>query len=464
MNEHTPDDDLQALRAADPAAGVEVPSSLRARIAALPDGSASESGPVPLRRPRRWLLPVAAAGAVIAAIGGGYVWGTGGVDLTPPAAPMAVATGTPDDPGAPIGLGGGAPGAAQGARGDLATPMSAVGSAEFGASTTWGYGWGPYSSRQRFSVPEFETTPGEAEVFALDGAAHYSSQEAARVAAELGIPGDVQDFTAAGQPGWIVGDMSGPYLLLMPTGGADLDFRTAVTDPTAACHVAVSPGYPPISGAAPRVVDAFYAEVNQCLADTPLPTDAQARDALRSYLAVVGLDEADVQITVTPYDEQRVAHVTATRLVGSDATEVTISVTASAEGLLFGQGPTADIVSLGTYDIVSPAEAAARLNDPAFSPRLVSQPDHEGDYPDYTAPTAPPAVPEAGAPVPWPVAEREIVSARRGLALVHGADDVRYLAPAYEFTADDGTVWSVTALAEAELDTTSTGWSGGWWW
>lgn len=461
MNEHTPDDDIQALRAADPAAGVEAPTSLRARIATLSDGSASESGPVELRRPRRWLLPVAAAGAVIAAIGGGYVWGTGGVDLTPPAAPMAVATGTPDDPGAPIGLGGGAPGAA--GEGGVSGASVATG-AEFSMSTTWGPGWGISSSRQRFSVPDFDTAPGEAEVFALDGAAHYSEQEAARVAAELGIPGDVQDFTAAGQPGWIVGDMSGPYLLLMPTGGADLSFRTAVTDPTAACHVAVSPGYPPISSAAPRVVDSFYVEVNQCLADTPLPTDAQARDALRSYLSVVGLDEADVQITVTLFDEQRVAYVTATRLVGSDATEVTISVTVSAEGLLFGGGPTADIVSLGTYDIVSPAEAAARLNDPAFSPRLVSQPDYEGDDSEYTAPTAPPAVPEAGSPVPWPIAEREIVSARRGLALVYGADDVRYLVPAYEFTADDDTVWSVTALAEDDLDTTSTGWSGGWWW
>ena len=52
----------------------------------------------------------------------------------------------------------------------------------------------------------------------------------------------------------------------------------------------------------------------------------------------------------------------------------------------------------------------------------------------------------------WP---EVIVSARLGLALLAGEDGQQYLAPAYEFTATDDTVWSVLALAEDHLDTTA---------
>src|SRR5688572_26694606 len=101
MDEHSADDDLRALRAADPAAGVEAPQTLRDRVASMTDAV-----PVPIRRRRRWLVPVAAAGALVATIGGGYVWGAGALDLSPALVPLAVATGTPDDPAAPIGLDG----------------------------------------------------------------------------------------------------------------------------------------------------------------------------------------------------------------------------------------------------------------------------------------------------------------------------------------------------------------------
>lgn len=63
--------------------------------------------------------------------------------------------------------------------------------------------------------------------------------------------------------------------------------------------------------------------------------------------------------------------------------------------------------------------------------------------------------------MPWSIDDRELVSARLGLAQLIDANGVTFLAPAYEFTDTEGYVWSVTALTESELDTTSSNVPGG---
>ena len=457
MDEHFTDDDLRALRAADPAAGIEAPEALRDRVAGMP-GEEPVSAPVPLRRRRRWLLPVAAAGAVVAAIGVGYVWGTGGMDLGPAPAPLAVETGTPDDPAAPIGLGGGSGTQDAPVAGSIPGAVDLPGdgaAAPFSTSTSIAYGWG-LPTRQRFILPTFEEMSGQASVYAVDARAQYSAEDAARVAATLGLTGDVRDFEEGGGGGWIVGDPSDSHFILTHWAGALAQFnKTGVEQPMTACHFAVSTRYPTLDGASHEVVDAFYAEVEHCLADTPMPTEEQAHEALRSFLAATGMDIESTHVTMTPDTEHRVLSATAAWVVQNNTTEIMTSVRVSAAGLLYGSGPTGEVVSLGEYTIVSPAEAAARLNDPAFSPRLVSSPETDVDYPEYTTPTAPPELPGAGSTVPWHIAEHEIVSARLGLALLHGPNGEQYLAPAYEFTASDETVWSVIALAEEGLDTTT---------
>lgn len=453
MDEHSIDKDLRALRGADPAAAIDAPRSLRDRIAGIPaEGPAA--APVPLKPRRRWLLPAAAAAAVVAAIGGGYVWGSGGISIGPGPVPMAVETGTPDDPAAPVGPLDGAGGTGTGqsspsAGGDSTTTTQTA------ASLVGGYGWGYPANRQRFIVPVFDETPAQAEVYAVDGRARYSAEDAARMAAELGVPGDVREFTEGGG-GWIAGDFNGAHLSIQPWSSAWVRYGSGLEYPWAVCHRTVSPGYV-LDGAPQATLDAFHAELEQCMVDAPMPTDEQARDALRSFLVATGVDPEATQITVS--DEQNpgsgMVSAKAAWVVGSNATELVTEVWVSTQGLLSGSGPIGQIVSLGDYTIVSPAEGAARLNDPAYSPRLVSWSETGTEFPTPTIPTVPPEVPEAGASVPWPVAEREIVSARLGLALLHGSDGQQFLAPAYEFTADDDTVWSVIALAEDGLDTTS---------
>ncbi|WP_341946295.1 sigma factor [Microbacterium sp. LWH11-1.2] len=127
-----------------------------------------------------------------------------------------------------------------------------------------------------------------------------------------------------------------------------------------------------------------------------------------------------------------------------------------AARIMYASGPTGEIVSLGSYAVVSPAEAGERLSDPAFSARMVSSPDYLSVPPASL--TAPPEAPQPGSAVPWKVVDREIVSVRLGLALLPDEmNQHRYLVPTYEYTAVDGTVWSVIALDEDELDTTGSG-------
>jgi len=325
-----------------------------------------------------------------------------------------------------------------------------------------------YSNGRRFAVPTFDAAPGTAEVYALDGRAHYSAADAERIAAALGVTGAAHQ--EAPENGWTVGDETSsttPTLWLYPTGGGDVSFNGGIADPYSECSNTIMPRYGADKGAelTEEQWQAINEETTACVAATPMPTEEQARAAMTRFLAATGVDEAQTQITVTPYEESKTISVTAARVVGDNLTVVTSTATVSAKGTLYANGPTAPVVSLGDYRIVSPAEAAARLNDPVFAPAYPSQAAGQVDSTQFAGPaTEPPAAPAAGSKVPWGITEFSIASARLGLALLTSIHDERFLAPAYEFTDTEGNVWSVPALAESEIDPVGGGNGGGWGW
>jgi len=458
----TPDDDIRALAALDPALHAEVPASLSERVAGIPSGVTPVTvTPRPLRR---WLIPAAAASLVLA-LGGGYLAGaSNGFSVvaspatTPGGDPVAVTVGTPDDPSRAISLGSAGSdqaGAAQLTAGTTAQDTRAL------SVSPW-----HYANNRRFALPAFEAGPATGEVYALDGRAQYSAADATRIAAVLGMEG-VATQDPENPYGWHIGDWldwKTPLLAIQPTGGGDVQYRSGVAGPWMACTDEISPRYQLGDTTPQEVYEAYSAEVTLCISDTPMPTEEQARAALSLFLSATGVDETATEITLTPDEEGRTIWASAERVVGGNATSVTSSVTVSAAGFLSGYGPTASIVSLGEYDIVSPAEAAARLNDPVFAPAYASEAASEVDYESMaTGRTEPPAIPDAGAGVPWGITEFEISSARLGLALMTSPDDVRFLAPAYEFTDTDGNVWSVLAVAENEIDPTGGGAQDGGW-
>lgn len=477
-------DDIAHIRSFDPAAGIDAPASLRERVAGIAashadevDSDAAATGaPVPIRRKRPWLAPVAAAAALAVGVGGGYLFGSGAFAFTPAqgipeSLGVPVEIGTAENPAPPVSLGGADYGVqAMSAIAESGSDASGMilndaqftpGSSEAQQNSTVDQ-W-HYSNNRRFTVPTFDTGPETATVYALDGRAHFSAEDAQRMADLLGVEGEAyqqEEYTY----GWQVDTRKAitSTLSLTPTGDGNVWASTTNPDPWSACDREIAPTYDLQNYDEARYA-AYSAEVEACVAATPMPTEQQARDALSLFLTATGVDESSTEIELDVFEEGRTISATASWVVDGNVTVIHSFVTVSHLGLLHASGPTATVESLGEYSIVTPDEAAARLNDPVYAPQWSSEQAQEITY-EGEMPTEPPALPTAGTPVPWGISEFEIESARLGLALMTGTKDERFLAPAYEFTDTDGNVWSVIALAESELDTLGGGATGGGWW
>ncbi|MFT4259531.1 hypothetical protein [Microbacterium sp.] len=429
MNDDIGDESTDALRAADPAAGAVASHELRERIARIP----AASDPAPARGRR--LFPIAAAAAVVVALGGGYVWGAGGVGAPPASAPIAVETGTPEHPTPPIALGGG-------------SGMVAEAQSESTATDTvspWGY----FGEHHRFVLPNLSTDAGSAQVYAVDSATLFTPEEAERIAAALGVAGTArtEDFGSLAVSG-----TGGAHVSLSPLGNAS--YWSGIPDPFTVCEEEATTLHGPRNTLNDDDALAFEQEIARCMAETPMPSDELVQDAVSSFLSALEIDEDAVDISLTPNESSRTVYAQASLIVGGSTTMITASITVYAQGIAYADGPFGDVVSLGDYPIVSPAEAAARLDDAAYftGPIAVPEPDWISTESQLSATPTPAPVPPAGSRVPWAIAEHEIESVRLGLALVWD-DGAQYLAPAYEFTATDETVWSVIALPEGSLDT-----------
>lgn len=443
MDDRIHDDDLRALRANDPGAGARAPQELRERV----DGIPSERMPV-----RRGWLVVAAAVVVAGVIGAGFAFAPrSGVET------VALTTPAPGEIAPPImtGADGAAAGASGPARGGAGESRLTSGAAEGRMPSAdgflgGGYGGG-YWGRQRFTVPAFDDSRGEATVYALDGASRFSAETLAGIAASLGVAGEPVAEEHGG--GWRVGaaDYSGPQVSLAPWSGGQVWYSSGDSGPFWRCVDAARAENPESDGDAVQ---------EGCLAATPPATEDQAREGMSTFLRVLGVDEDAVRVEIDHdgKDFERTLTASASYVVEDMAVPAQFSVTVSSEGLVWASGSIGGLVSLGSYDIVSPAEAAERLNTSAFSPDLTYTPPVDTDPGMWEPLTEPAPVPEAGSPVPWPIAEREIVSARLGLTTVYDPDSLVYVIPAYEFTDAEGNRWSVIALAEDELDTAATLW------
>ncbi|ALJ19130.1 hypothetical protein [Microbacterium sp. No. 7] len=434
------DDDLtNALRGIDPAADAHAPEALRGRVAALP------------RARRRGWLVTAAAAAAIAVAGAGFAFAPRGAERG--VETVALETPAPGEIAPPIEASGGTGATAEETGAGLALMPAAGGDLAFQSGyrmdSAFGGGWGGWWGRQRFTVPPFDDSRSGATVYALDAASRFTPETLAGIAAALGVAGEPVADQHGG--GWSVGasDGSGPRVSLSLWSGGQVWYSSGGTSPVWRCVEQATTGKD----------DADWAAVQEeCRLSTPSPTEAQAREAMSTILRAYGVDEDDLLIEVDGdqwLDYENLLTVRAYRVADGMAAPVSIDVTVSHEGILWANGSIGPLVSLGEYDIVSPAEAAARLNTSAFSPDLTYAPPTGPESWNGEPATEPDPVPSPGSAVPWPVAEHEIVSARRGLTAVYASESLIYIVPAYEFTDTTGKRWSVLALAENELDTAS---------
>ncbi|OIQ77918.1 hypothetical protein GALL_403880 [mine drainage metagenome] len=474
----TPEDPVDRLRAADPAAGIDadvtaLEAAVRARIAAA-ESSATITALDPARRSRRPArrLSVAAAVAGVAVIGSGAFALGRHTGSTTPAAP-AISLAAPEA----------AAGAAQ--RGVASSGAGVAGSVAQPAP----YGLG--TTRTVFSSPGLAGAAGTAQAWTYDSAAAFSRAKAAAMATALGMSGTPE--LASGV--WTVGatDGTGPRLQLQPDATVDVSYEDPTNNPYGCAGGVVkgstsSPGeVAGASGPMPTVAPQV------CVGSShgPAPSGADAIARTRALIAAAGLDPQSYEYQSNETGIATITSVTAWAVVDGQRTGQAWNVTLTDRGVQSVWGQLAPVVTLGTYPVVGPQEAVTRLGDARFDanqvgvysavggvgvavPGSVSSglvapaigtgsavapspvTTASGDTGPSGTPTLPPA-PAPGSRVSWPVQHVTITTARLGLAPVRQTDGSVVLAPAYALSDGTGRTWSVIAVAESALDMTPVG-------
>ncbi|MCK0116404.1 hypothetical protein MWU57_05095 [Isoptericola sp. S6320L] len=461
---NTEDESFERLAAADPAADAEPrPGVLRAKVDALAGTPAQvpSSGTDELagRRERRrapWLVAAGVAGAV-ALGGGGYLLGAAGAEGGAPTASDEAAS----EVLPPITLGGARDGAESG--GDSAASEAMEGQAatedSAGASSSADIslpGW--HDGRAVFSGSGLSDEPGTAAAYAYDAREVATEAGAARLAEALGVAGEPRWEWGSWQVGPRDGD--GPSIWLSADGTAYFSYNDPAADPWRCAEEPVeTQEREDAEGGADVIEPAPCAEP-----DRPEVSRQEATDQVRDLMEQVGVDPSGFAFDV-PDDggSEGARWVSATQVVDGQATGATWSATVSDDGIAWLDGFLAATAPLGDYPVVSPAEAVERLGDPRFGgsswPVAYAQETErmleESVEEDGGEPTPPPAPPSSGGDLPWPVSEVTITEARLGLTQHHDAGGAVLLLPAYELSDAAGNTWSVLAVAEEALDTTS---------
>lgn len=464
MNNENPTPDLREdalerdlvarLAAADPARSVEVPAGFVDSVVARARADEASSAVVSLDERRRrssWFVPLTSAAAALVVGVGGYAIGAGGLPgLTGLSGASDAAQAEAADglglPG-PISLDSGA--GSSGVSAPSMTERDTAGSADSTSYLPWS------SWHTVFDGSGFSTAAGEAAGYGLDARSATSVERIAAVAAAFGLVGE----PVLSYGSYAVGptDGSGPSLSVSLDGAASFYFYDPTFDPWASCYDPAIPA--PGEGASQEEWDEYNRLTQECYdglsANLPSAEDAKAR--LATMLTDLGYDPSTFTVTAETYDGQATQNAMATRIVDGQSTTLTFSLDLGSGGALYSaSGSLAEPVALGSYPIVSEAEAFDRLTDPRFGVQNTIWPlAAEGDAAvsqEYTPPTEAPALPSELSAISWPVTTVTLTSVRLGLSQIWQSDGSVVLVPAYEFTSDDGATYSVIAVADSSLD------------
>ena len=190
-------------------------------------------------------------------------------------------------------------------------------------------------------------------------------------------------------------------------------------------------------------------------------------------MSALGVDASGYEFEVGDYGTPSAAYVTAFQVVDGQRSGATWSVTLLGREIQSVNGGLAPLISLGSYDVVSPTTAVDRLSDPRYGFGFVGGPmpygvessmasmgmmeknaDFVGPAPDRAVASNPglPPVVQPGSSFSWPVQQVTISKARLGLAMYTQTDGSTVLLPTYELSDSDGQPWSVVAVDDKSLD------------
>jgi hypothetical protein len=484
------DEALRRVADADPAARVEA-DTVALRTAVDERVAVGRTDELAAARAHRWTSwPARIAGVAAAALviggGGGYALGASGTEAPGPVADsISLGNGASGGPEIPSDASGPAP----------VSPMMDQGadtaSGGMARDAYWGYG-----GRTIFSASGLSDAGGSAEAWAYDPSQVFNEATISRVAAALGLTGAPQLQNGY----WQVGpnDGTGPSLTLYPDGTASLSYYDPTKDPwqcVATTETApVPPAAPDEGTVAPNETTVAPAEPAPAPDEpTSAPDDATSSDgkvadpgggiapepcsqrdlgpavqgdaavaAARDLMSAIGVDPAGFELTAEDWGDPAGSYVSASQVVGGQRTGSSWGFSFTGAGVQSLNGAFAPVVSLGTYDVVSPAQAVERLMDPRFGSfgggpmayaddAMMATEGGSAGVEGPTEPTLPPTV-QPGSPISWPVGEVTIVEARLGAAITYQMDGSAVLIPSYELTSSDGGIWSVIAVVESQLD------------
>ncbi|GAA2722204.1 hypothetical protein [Cellulomonas aerilata] len=471
MDQHRPDpardDAFDRLRDADPAAGLEPDTaSLDAAVRERADRPAGDelARARAARRPGRWgAVAAVAAGTLLVGSVGGYALGSREGTGTGSRTAAAAITLSDATTGAAAGA------AESSAAGDTAArssvpdaPAAEGGTAMSSRLLPW------FGGHTVFTAQGLSDDTGTAQAWAYDPAQAFSAETAAQVAASLGLAGEPRLEGGI----WLVGPQDGvdASLQLQPDGVTSVSYYDPSLDPFA-CPPSLAVPESGVEGqdGGGQGEPGKDAVVPPDCTPRELPPAPQGDAAVaraREVLAAAGVDADRYEYEAAESGTPELAYVSAFEVVDGQRTGTIWSVSLVGDAVQSLYGALAPLVPLGDYDVVSENEAVARLSDPRFGASgggVVAASvggvavDSDGAATTEPAPapmgepTPPPSV-TPGSPLGWPVVEVVLTGARLGLAQHTLPTGATVLLPAYELSADDGTAWSVVAVADGELD------------
>ncbi|AEI10850.1 hypothetical protein [Cellulomonas gilvus] len=473
-------DALRRVSAADPAADAVLDTDALHATLATTTGVDVRGDELAARRARRtrgrWLQAAAAVAAFAVVGAGGYAAGLNGDDKgTAPAISLgsAASSGTTPERDA--------------ASAEAWSQTTALGGRVSSDSAVMWPGHG-YGGNLVFHAQGLSQDGGTQAAWAFDAASVYSRQTAEKVADAFGVTGTPKE-----DYGWTVGpvDGSGASVSLSPDGQASVSYYDPTRDPWSCEETRSAPDEPTEDQKAEIAdgeagagqgdgvskddwgTDEPAAEPGVILpatadCDGEAPSTKEAKAEATQTLSTLGLDAAGFELEAAR-DGGAGTSVSAYQVVDGQRTGVVWSFLVLEDGVQSASGPLAPLVALGDYDVVSPTEAVDRLNDPRFGEAVTAYPlmaaarettqlsagvPESSDDAVSPQPTVPPTI-TPGSDLSWPVSDVMVTDSRLGVALRTFADGSTALVPAYELRDDQGGVWSVVAVVEAQLDFSS---------
>lgn len=492
MKDFEDDEALARLRAADPASGAHpdlhrISQRLRGRtpLGADPQGySFSDSSDIAVHvhdpgvRTGRGGLLVAAAVASLALGAGGYALGATTTDDPPPSA--SDSSDSDKDDTSPREFDGPASAGAE-SMSEAETDGGGMGAADEAMGGNYA---GPVIPVAGEGLSTERTT---GPVYGTAQSAEGSAAEVLGQYAEgLGIEGDVQDeqFSA-----WVVDAGDGRHLNVYQQGGStSVDYSDPAIDPWCGemkeewARSGVDGGMGMLGPGGPSPDSITCAETG------PAPDEATAIATVQDFLGDAGIDFSDYTFTVEPmfgypeaysgdsaYETADGAYATSApdeSMMELPSDEPTVSVNVSdgswpvegyrswhfsvtSAGVAYGYFQLGDVVELGEYPVISPAEAVERATDVKFQQlgAYIPELEYPGYMEEWVEPQPLPPI-SAGDPIPYPVSESAVTKVELHTGIISLWDGTEYMVPVYDLADGKGNRWQVLGLAEDALDFT----------